>query len=58
MISNHYVRNSIDVNIKDPKGRTLFHGACDNGHEDVVQLHTWTTANNMTTWRAQPMGHR
>ena len=35
MISNHYVRNSIDVNIKDLKGRTLFHGACDNGHEDV-----------------------
>ena len=35
MISNHYVRNSIDVNIKDPKGMSLFHGACDNGHEDV-----------------------
>ena len=38
MLSNHSVRNSIDVNIKDPNGRTLFHVACDNGHKDVVQL--------------------
>ena len=27
------------MNIKDPNGSTLFHGACcDNGHKDVVQL--------------------
>ena len=38
MLSDHSVRNSIDVNIKDPNGRTLFHVACDNGHKDVVQL--------------------
>ena len=50
MLSNHSVRNSINVNIKDMNGWTLFHGACENGQNDFVQP--------QLTWRAQPMGHR